>query len=115
MISPKMWGEERQGGGQEEMIFLFPEKMTGARKKHFAVNSLNELRAYFRGGPAHHKETQKYLAILRNRAPPNLLRDFSGYVRGARSFIELTFTNTFSYIHEKTNSNNNNNNNHHGS
>ena len=45
-------------------------------------------------------------------------RDFSGYIRGARSHKELTFTNTFSYKHEKTNSNNNNNNNnnnHHGS
>ena len=42
-------------------------------------------------------------------------RDFSGYITGARSTKELTFTNTFSYKHEKTNSNNNNNNNHHGS
>ena len=41
-------------------------------------------------------------------------RDFSGYIRGARSTEELTFTNTFSYKHEKTNSNKNNNN-HHGS
>ena len=44
-------------------------------------------------------------------------RDFSGDIRGALSTKELTFTNTFSYKHEKTNSNNNNNNNnnHHGS
>ena len=50
MISPnfgisasKMWGEERQVGWQEEMIFRLLEKMIGAREKHFAVSSLNEL------------------------------------------------------------------------
>ena len=91
--------------------------MIGARKNHFAVTSLNELRAYFVVVLRITKK-HKYLAMKKNRAcaPPNLslLRDFSGYIRGARSHRELTFTNTFSYKHEKTNSNNNNNN-HHGS
>ena len=49
-----MWGEERQ----EEVIFLFLEKMTGARKKRFTVNSLIELQAFIRGGLAHRKDTQ---------------------------------------------------------
>ena len=65
MISPnfgisasKMWGEERQVGWQEEMIFRFLEKMIGAREKNFAVSSLNDLRAFIRGGLARQKNTQ---------------------------------------------------------
>ena len=66
--------------------------------------------------------TQMPRDVKRNGAHAHLQtslskRDFSGYIGGARSHEELTFTNTFSYKHEKTNSNNNNNNNnnHHGS
>ena len=55
-----MWGEKRQVGvaRRNDLFFVFPEKISGARKNHFAVSSLNELRAFIRGGPAHHKETQ---------------------------------------------------------
>ena len=103
-----------------DLFFVFLEKMTGARKNHFAVNSLNELRAFIRGGLAHHKETQnlchKYLAMKNNRAPPNLslLRDFSGYIKGGglslgAHFYEHVLVQTRKYKL------NNNNNNHHGS
>ena len=52
---------------------------------------------------------------MRNLQTSLSKRDFSGYIMGALSMEQLTFTNTFSYKHEITNSNNNNNNNHHGS
>ena len=52
-------GEERWRARRNDLFFAFLEKMTGARKKHFAVSSLNEPRAFIRGGLAHRKARSK--------------------------------------------------------
>ena len=58
MISPN-FQLQKCGERKGEMICFSLFLMTGARKKHFAVSSLNEPRAFIRGGLAHRKARSK--------------------------------------------------------